>query len=109
MEDAREVGRVPEIRGGRGQTRLDIVAQSMRVAILLEAHGARRAVDRAQRDFLAQILIREMTPEGALPFAVSSVSVQLNVWTAMFAEQALALGEMRPAELSAFAAAPLIV
>jgi hypothetical protein len=109
MAEAASLGRVPEHRGGSGQARLDVVAQALRVGVLLEAHlGAERA-DNKQRESLTHALAQQVAASGALPFAVGALPVQHNVWTAMFAEQALALTRFPPSELSRFAAAPCIV
>jgi hypothetical protein len=109
MAESASLGRVPEVRGGAEQTRLDVVAQALRVGVLLGTHlGAGRA-ETGQREFLTHVLTQQVAASGALPFAVGALPVQLNVWTAMFAEQALALTRLPPAELRRFAADPCIV
>jgi hypothetical protein len=109
MEEAERLGRVPEMRGGGGQPRLDVVAQALRAGLLLDAHRAPAQAGVGRHAFLADVLARHVAPGGALPFAAGAEGVQHNVWTAMFAEQALALYDCAPAERLRFAGTPSIV
>ncbi len=82
--------RIPETRGhANGPERLDIVAQALRVNELLPGRGnppfPSRDVVAALRSRLAQ----SVGDDGAIPFALGTQPAQLNVWTAMFASQAL--------------------
>ena len=102
--------RIPETRGhANGPERLDIVAQALRVNELLPGRGnppfPSRAVVAALRSRLAQ----SVRDDGAIPFALGTQPVQLNVWAAMFASQALE--GMRGAAVAAMRTAddPLLV
>jgi hypothetical protein len=109
IAEAERVGRLPEVRGGEGPARLDIVAQALRAALLLAAHRPASPEREPRRRFLVASLVQHVAPGGALPFAVEATPPQHNVWTTMFAEQALALHELAPAERMRFAASPCIV
>lgn len=93
LEDARALGRVPEslrdATATAGPERLDILAQTIRVGHLLQAHRPQRPPDRIGLARLQQILVEHVRRDGAVPFAVESHPTQYNVWAAMFAEQAL--------------------
>jgi hypothetical protein len=109
MERATMQGRVPESAADPGPARLDIVAQALRAGLLLGAHtGASVAAAPALRH-LADTLARNLGAEGALPFAPEATPVQWNVWTCMFAEQALTWTRFDARELTQLAAAPCIV
>jgi len=134
----RSSGRIPEAKSSDGLFRLDIVAQTIRAGLLLDAHrrdrisrrsecvpprsplrgfaapggGAIRALGAARRrelDSLADTLAQYVSADGALPFSPDALDVQFNVWTALFAEQALALVYREPREIARIAASPSIV
>ena len=82
-------GSLPETAAeADGKVRNDILAQALRVGLLLSALGAARAPMQAELDRLASTLIQRIDARGFLPFNADS-SAQANVWGTMFAEQAL--------------------
>ena len=93
LADTRALGRVPESRrcttAITGPERLDILAQTIRVGHLLQAHRPQQPPDRIGLARLQQILVQNVRPGGAVPFAIGLQPIQYNVWAAMFAEQAL--------------------
>lgn len=94
LRQSRALGRVPEFLDveptAAGAARLDIVAQTLRVAALLAAHGARESIDAAALLHLRRFLVDSITPQGTLPFVAGTRPVRHNVWATMFADQALA-------------------
>jgi hypothetical protein len=82
------LGHTPELLDGTGRVRLDIVAQAIRVAALLlpEMHV----------DEMARLLVHYIAPSLGIPFSPDERPRQYNVWTAMFAEQALFAAECSP-------------
>jgi len=109
LELSSKLGRVPETAQNAGPSRLDIVAQTLRAGLLLEAHRSDGASRRRELDRLADTLAQYVRSDGALPFSPNADVVQLNVWTAMFAEQALSLAACEPQEVARWAASPTIV
>jgi hypothetical protein len=88
-------GTLPESRSTRGEdalgpSRVDVVAQALRIGGLLDAHLPFRNADRPTLAHLRDLLEAEVRPSGALPFALRSAPQQWNTWAAMFADQALA-------------------
>jgi hypothetical protein len=81
---------LPESTAARGAPRLDIRAQALRAGVLLRALDVRGAPSRRALEALADDLARRVTSAG-LPFAAETTPTGANVWTTMFAEQALAL------------------
>jgi hypothetical protein len=67
------------------------------------------AARRRELDSLADTLAQYVRADGALPFSPDALDVQFNVWTALFAEQALALVYREPREIARIAASPSIV
>jgi hypothetical protein len=82
-------GWLPESRAMTGVERLDIVAQAMRAAILLRARCVDWSPDPRALEKMRHLLVRYITPAGALPFVPRAATPQYNAWVAMFAEQAL--------------------
>ena len=109
LDRSRELGRVPEALTHPGTLRLDIVAQTVRAGLLLEAHFGERISRRRELDSLADTLAQYVRSDGALPFSPDAHVVQLNIWTAMFAEQALALADREAREIARNAVSPTIV
>jgi len=109
VERSSKLGGVPETTQHAGPSRLDIVAQTLRAGLLLEAHRGDGVSRRRELDRLADTLAQYVRPDGALPFSPNADAVQLNVWTAMFAEQALSLAACEPREIARWAASPTIV
>jgi hypothetical protein len=88
-------GTLPESCGTRGEdacgpSRVDVVAQALRIGSLLDAHLPFRNADRTTLGHLRGLLESEVRPSGALPFALRSEPLQWNTWAKMFADQALA-------------------
>ena len=86
-------GWLPESRTGTGAERLDVVAQALRVAVLLRARCVDWSPDARALDKMRQLLVRYISPVGALPFAPQAATPQYSVWCAMFAEQALQISK----------------
>ncbi len=74
---------------GAGPRRVDVLAQALRIGVLLHAHRPQRHVARIPPARLAQLLAKQVRPSGAVGFAIPSAGTQANVWAAMFADQAL--------------------
>ena len=98
-------GRLPETAASRaderGPARVDVTAQALRVGCLLAGHGGPAAVDRAALDRLHDLLLAEVRPGGAVPFAIGAPATYWNTWAAMFADQALAFAQAGPLDLRA--------
>jgi len=109
LDRSRRLGRVPETAINEGPQRLDIVAQTLRAGLLLEVHRRDGVSRRDELDALAKTLAQYVRPDGALPFSSDAHAVQLNVWTAMFAEQALFLAASGPRDIARHAVSPTIV
>jgi hypothetical protein len=94
LDSSLRLGHVPESLDGNGRMRLDIVAQAVRAAILLlpELTG-----DVGQ---MRQMLVDYIEPRRGIPFSPTDRPGQYNVWTAMFAEQALHASRCDPREPS---------
>ena len=86
-------GWLPESRTDTGAERLDVVAQALRVAVLLRARCVDWSPDARALDKMRQLLVRYISPVGALPFAPQAATPQYSVWCAMFAEQALQISK----------------
>ncbi|MBK7080095.1 MAG: hypothetical protein IPH55_04885 [Betaproteobacteria bacterium] len=113
LVETRVQGRVPEfLRAGAadaGAARVDIVAQALRVGVLVAAQVPREAPDRAGIDLLRGMLVEQVSAQGTLPFAVGAAPRRHNVWAAMFAEQALAFADEGDLAQRAGRDAPLLV
>jgi hypothetical protein len=86
-------GHLPEMLGavsGRGPSRVDVIAQAVRVGHLLAAHRPQCPPDRVALARLRQMLSRQVRTHGGVAFARSVAPAQANVWATMFADQALA-------------------
>lgn len=82
-------GSLPETAGeANGKVRNDILAQALRVGLLLRELGAAQAPAQDELDRLAATLISRVDSRGFLPFNADTAA-QANVWGTMFAEQAL--------------------
>ena len=94
LRQSRVPGRVPEYLDAEpalaGAERLDIVAQTLRVAALLAANGVQESGAAPELLHLRQRLVASMTPQGTLPFVAGELPIRHNVWATMFADQALA-------------------
>ena len=103
-------GHVPERSSDDGgPRRLDIVAQALRVGLLIDAHRPLSQSTRSALFGLRDRLLAHVRPDGGMPFDPDVSAIQLNVWTAMFAHQALAMAALGARELKSMAAAPRIV
>jgi hypothetical protein len=86
----RRAGHVPESVSRGGAARLDVVAQLLRVAALIDESSPLAVRDHALLDQLAAELAARVEASGAIPFDPGAASPQYNTWVAMFAEQGLA-------------------
>ncbi len=103
-------GHVPERSSDDGgPRRLDIVAQAVRVGLLVDANRPLSQSTRSALIGLRDRLVAHVRPDGGIPFDPDAHAIQLNVWTAMFAQQALAMAALDARELKSMADAPLIV
>lgn len=102
-------GDLPETLGAEGPTRLDVIAQALRVGALLRAHGARPAPDPRLLHRLQATLEAHIEPDGGLRFARGSPPSQRNTWAAMFADQAHDFMLADPASPTWWRDDPLIV
>ncbi len=85
----RDDGSLPETASEpHGKTRNDILAQALRLGLLLRELGANGAPAQDELDRLASALLARIDPCGFLPFNADTAA-QANVWGTMFAEQAL--------------------
>ncbi len=82
-------GSLPEAEHGSDVPRNDIVAQALRVGLLLRAAGVPGAPTDLALDRLAGALIARLDAQGRLAFRNDVSAPQPNAWCAMFAEQAL--------------------
>lgn len=82
-------GELPEAPEANGVWRSDIIAQALRVGLVLRRHDDANAPTPAQLDRLAHALAARVTPDGAIAFRPDAQPPLPNVWCAMFAEQAL--------------------
>ena len=89
LQRSAQLGHMPELLAGTGRVRLDIVAQAIRAAAFLLPENV---------DQMAQMLVHYIDPELGIPFSPSAPPRQYNVWTAMFAEQALFATECGPCD-----------
>lgn len=96
MHQVDGVGHLPEASDRAGAKRLDIVAQAIRIDSILHSQLGHEG-DHNRKSVLKMVglLVENTNRAGALPFAPDQQPVQLNVWTAMFAEQALARVQYR--------------
>ena len=84
-----ESGSLPETAAeANGKVRNDIIAQALRVGLLLRELDAAQAPDQDELDRLAATLIARVDARGFLPFNADAAN-HANVWGTMFAEQAL--------------------
>lgn len=81
-------GSLPESQQASQVRRSDIIAQALRLGVLLVHQGFGRALEPVL-DRLAAQLAQRVRSDGALPFVPEATPLALNVWSAMFAEQAL--------------------
>lgn len=81
-------GNLPEAEDSN-VPRSDIVAQALRVGVLLRARGVAGAPSLERLEALADTLVRRLLPSGAMPFRADIATPQANLWCSMFAEQGL--------------------
>lgn len=108
IERSRALGRVPEADHDPGQARLDIVAQALRIGVLLAHHRETRIGVPVLRGLAATLEAATMH-DGAIPFVEGARPLQRNAWTAMFASQAFAWQHLDARGLADLAAQPLVV
>jgi hypothetical protein len=85
---ASPAGELPEDPQAPGVLRSDVIAQALRVGLLLQRHGVPGAPAAAALAPLAQALAARVQPDGSMPFRGDAAPLA-NTWCAMFAEQAL--------------------
>ncbi|MEO7251464.1 MAG: hypothetical protein ABIW30_02510, partial [Arenimonas sp.] len=83
-------GSLPESLVTTEIRRADIVAQALRLALVLPTNAAPDAPHLAAQARLARNLVERVSPGGAIAFRPGQMEAKANVWCAMFAEQALA-------------------
>jgi hypothetical protein len=105
LERSEQLGHMPELLGGTGRVRLDIVAQAIRVTAFLlpelstelpTASPPELPIEHV--DEMARTLVHYIDPSLGIPFSPDATPRQYNVWTAMFAEQALFAAECGPSD-----------
>lgn len=84
LQRSAQLRHVPESTAGTGRVRLDIVAQAIRAAAFLLPETVNQ---------MAHIFVHYIDPQLGIPFSPDAPLRQYNVWTAMFAEQALFAAE----------------
>ena len=101
LERSTQLGHMPESLDGTGRVRLDIVAQAIRVAaFLLPELSTKLSTELPIEhvDEMARMLVHYIDPSLGIPFSPDATPRQYNVWTAMFAEQALFAAECGPSD-----------
>jgi hypothetical protein len=94
LEDCAHRDRLREARSKPGLARLDIVAQCIRVALLLRAWHPSLAPEPERIDALLHRLASSVRADGSLPYCADAATVtECNTWTAIFSEQAFALAQ----------------
>lgn len=103
-------GYLPERLGSHDETpsRIDVIAQALRVGHLLALHG-RPPRDPQPMARLAGTLWRELQPDGGVRFSRESPLAERNVWAAMFADQALAYAMPVSTQRGTWCSDPLLV
>lgn len=91
-----------------GPSRIDVIAQALRVAHLLAMHGV-ASPDAAALTRLRQALARHAAGDGGVPFSRQAPEAQRNTWAAMFADQALAYAAPLPDAKAWWRDDPLLV
>lgn len=85
----RHDGSLPEAEHDSAIPRSDIIAQALRVGLLLSAGRTDHAPDAAALARLAGALLERVSADGSVCFRNDSATREPNVWCSMFAEQAL--------------------
>jgi hypothetical protein len=101
LERAAQLGHTPELPEGTGRVRLDIVAQAIRAAALLLPQLATELpaeLPTEDVEQMAQALVHYTDRRLGIPFSPEALPREYNVWTAMFAEQALFAAECCPGD-----------
>ena len=85
-------GGLPEARSrhGEGPARTDVLAQLLRVAVLLCIHHPQDPPDQVALARLRHMLAPRMQSDGACRFVLDAATSPRNVWATMFSDQALA-------------------
>ncbi|HWZ70478.1 MAG TPA: hypothetical protein VN326_03235 [Casimicrobiaceae bacterium] len=97
LQRSAQLGHMPELLAGTGRVRLDIVAQAIRAAAFLLPQWSTE-LPTENVDQMAQVLVHYIDPDLGIPFSPNAPPHQYNVWTAMFAEQALFAAECGPGD-----------
>jgi len=85
----RDDGSLPEAEQGSELPRSDIIAQALRVGLLLRDLSIEHAPDDRALDLLADALLSRVGADGSVSFRNDVAAREPNVWCSMFAEQAL--------------------
>jgi hypothetical protein len=101
LERSAQLGHTPELLDSTGRMRLDIVAQAIRAAAFLLPGLETELATELPPDHMGQMvkmLVHYIDPSLGIPFSPDATPRQYNVWTAMFAEQALFAAECGPSD-----------
>ena len=85
----RDDGSLPEAEQGSELPRSDIIAQALRIGLLLRGGSIENAPDDRALDLLADALLTRVGADGSVTFRNDAEAREPNVWCSMFAEQAL--------------------
>jgi hypothetical protein len=105
IERSAPLGHPPELLARPGRVRLDIVAQAVRAAAFLLPALSNELSNELSAEFptkhldqMAEVLVHYIEPDLGIPFSPDAPPHEYNVWTAMFAEQALFAAECGPSD-----------
>jgi hypothetical protein len=101
IERSALLSHTPELLGRSGRARLDILAQAIRAAsFLLPELSNELSPDWPSKhmDQMTEVLVHYIDPNLGIPFSPDAPAHEYNVWTAMFAEQALFAAECGPSD-----------
>lgn len=105
-------GHLPETLGlaaAKSPARIDVMAQALRIGYLLAAHRPQQPPDRVALARMRQTLSRQIRPGAGVAFARGAEPTYSNVWTTMFADQALAFATPSRDPEARWRSDPLIV
>jgi hypothetical protein len=85
----RDDGSLPEAEQGSDLPRSDIIAQALRIGLLLRDQSTEHAPDDRALDLLADALLGRVGTDGSVSFRNDVAAREPNVWCSIFAEQAL--------------------
>jgi hypothetical protein len=85
----RDDGSLPEAERGSDLPRSDIIAQALRIGLLLRARSVEHAPDDRALGRLVNALLSRVGADGSVCFRNDGADREANVWCSLFAEQAL--------------------